>query len=309
MKRIIYIILYISLVAFTACGPNKLVIPESLKGIKGSVAQIDSAVNAMYGWEPRDSTYNMAVDTFVNDVVREYKLARPDMEPSDTEGNAIKQQTYDDARATWAEFKRLCDADKYKEALDFYYGDSSYDSERKNVGDLLIYLKHSTHRFEFYTKVMKPLLLEYKDDDFVLEEYIKMLQLEKAMEDLTISMGDGDSGYVPEVYPHLLAALGTTLVTAGRMDEAQDLFDYFVEGVYRLTGDALFANYSGTYYVAQLYLQDNKPMWALGTWDNYKDYLKEHKEDYAPDALQLYLDRIEEEMSMIESDYGVSRGE
>ena len=106
-------------VSIVACGQQKT-IPEGLAGVKTVVAQLDSAVTAMYGWEPRDSTYNHSVDTLVAGMMNDYKADDPEYQPKDGSVPAIQQQTYDEARVTWAEFKRLIDADKYEEALNLY---------------------------------------------------------------------------------------------------------------------------------------------------------------------------------------------
>ena len=101
----------------TACGLSTPV-PESLSDMKEKVARLDSSLTAMYGWEPQDSTYRRSLDTMLS-----ITLTRMDAdfgkEPP-TEADYIDQQKgYDEANETWAEFKRLCDAEKYKQALDF----------------------------------------------------------------------------------------------------------------------------------------------------------------------------------------------
>ena len=99
-------------VSIIACGQQKS-IPENLSDVKTVVAQLDSAVTAMYGWEPRDSTYNHSLDTLVAGMMNEYKADDPEYEHQDEGVPVIQQQAYDEARVTWAEFKRLIDADKY----------------------------------------------------------------------------------------------------------------------------------------------------------------------------------------------------
>ena len=59
-----------------SCGQQKT-IPESLTDVKTVVAQLDSTVTAMYGWEPRDSTYNHSLDTLVAGMMNEYKADDP----------------------------------------------------------------------------------------------------------------------------------------------------------------------------------------------------------------------------------------
>ena len=83
------------------------------------------------------------------------------------------------------------------------------------------------------------------------------------------------------------------------MDEAQNRFSDLTSAIYGLTGDALFANFYGTQFCARLYLEDGKPDWALATWDDFRDYLKEHSSDYDADDLSECIDRIEEEKAGI----------
>ena len=109
-----------------ACGTKRSV-PESLIGVKDIVARLDSAVTAMHGLDPRDSS-------------------------------AILQQTYDEARITWNEFKRHCDEDNYEEALTVYLGDGN--DNKKNAGDFLVFLKHSSQRFVFFSQVLLPMMKE-----------------------------------------------------------------------------------------------------------------------------------------------------
>ena len=282
-----------------SCGQQKNV-PESLSNIKEVVAKLDADVSSMYGWEPRDSTYNHSLDTVVSEMMDQYEAERPDVNTGERTEYAVQQQAYDEARVTWAEFKRLCDADEYEKALEVYLGEGD-DYVKKNSGDFLVFLKHSTQRFVFFSQVLLPIMREYKGDTFAFNEYIDLLQLEKAMEDVSIAMSAENNGYVPEVYPYVVQELGSALVSVGKMDEAQDLFRDLIDGVYGLTDDALFANFFGTRYCAELYLQDDKPDWALATWDDFKEFLENNKSDYDPEDLAKCLERIEQEMELIAS--------
>ena len=107
-----------------SCGANKP-IPESLQNVKSVVESLDSAVTAMYGWEPQDSTYNRSVDTLVAGIMNQYNEDKPDYVPADQSTPAVTQEAYNQARKTWAEFKRLVDSDKYEEALEYYFADSA----------------------------------------------------------------------------------------------------------------------------------------------------------------------------------------
>ena len=281
-----------------ACGQKKP-IPENLAGVKRAVAMLDSAVTAMYGWEPRDSTYNHSLDTLVAGLMNDYYADDPEYEYRDGGVPAIQQNAHDEARTTWAEFKRLIDADKYEEALEFYL-DEGDDYIKKNAGDFLVFLKHSTQRYVFYSDVLRRLMQEYKGDDEALEDYINNLQLEKALEDATIDLQADNNGYVPEVYPYVIRDLGMGLVVTGKIDEAKEMFSDLINGVYGLTGDALYANYHGTQYAALLYILDGKPDWAKATWENYKDYLEENRSDYDEESLEVCFKHIQEELDKLQ---------
>ena len=296
MKRLpIIIALCVSIIA---CAQKKP-IPKELLHVKKMVAQLDSAVTAMYGWEPRDSTYNHSVDTLVADIMNDYNADDPEYKRQDGSVPAIQQQAYDEARVTWAEFKRLVGADKYEEALEFYLSEGD-DYIKKNSGDFLVFLKHSTQRYVFFSEVLMPLMREYKGDEYALNEYIGLLQLEKALEDATIDMQADITGYVPEVYPYVIRDLGFALVDTGKMDEAQDLFNDLINAVYLMTGDALFANFHGTKYAASLYQRKGMKLWARGTWDNFKDYLEENRSDYDEEDLEVCFKHIQEELDKLQ---------
>ena len=170
MKHANSIVLSLALVFLTlvSCG-QKRTIPENLVGVKRAVAMLDSAVTAMYGWEPRDSTYNHSLDTLVAGLMNDYHADDPEYKYRDGSIPAIQQSAYDEARVTWTEFKRLIDADKYEEALEFYLGEGD-DYIKKNSGDFLVFLKHSTQRYVFFSDVLRRLMQEYKGDDEAMDD-------------------------------------------------------------------------------------------------------------------------------------------
>ena len=295
MKRSISYLVGITMLAtIVSCGQRNT-IPESLVDVKHYVHKLDSSLAITYGWEPQDSTYNESVDTMVLNILNQYKEDHPDAETEEWTEHAIEQSTYDNARVTWGKFKTLIDADKYEQALDFYYSENE-ETGKKNAGDFLVFLKQSFKRFVFFSSVLRPMLYEYREDTFATEEYIDVLQLEKAMEDMTMTMSPDYSSYVPEVYPYVIQDLGKSLVKMGRLEDAEQLFEDYVNAIHNLTGDSLYANLCGTIYITNLYLQDGKPDWALGSWENFKDFLEKNKDYYNPSNLQECLERIEEEM-------------
>lgn len=290
IKKLLVILLLTG--ALAACGQNNS-IPESLSEVKGVVAQLDSAVAAMYGWEPRDSTYNHSVDTVVSAIMDQYETEHPDQPKEVRTEHAIQQRTYDEARITWAEFKRLIDVGKYEEALDFYEGENA-SSRGKNSGDFLVYLKHSTHCYVFYSEVLRPLMQEYRENTYALEESISILQLEKALEDASIQMQADNTGYVPEVYPRVVMDLGIALAESGKIDDARNLFYDLIDGVYGLTGSALLANYIASDYAEKLYLIEGDKEGAKANWNRFKEAVKQNKSEYDPEDVEVCLKRIDD---------------
>ena len=289
MKHLLSLALILTSVV--ACAQTTDV-PENLVGVKEVVAQIDSTVTAMYGWEPADSTYNHSIDTVVSAIMDQYEAEHPDRPKEVRTEHAVQQKAYDEARVTWAEFKRLIDADKYKEALDFYEGEKA-SSRGKNSGDFLVYLNHSTHRYAFFSQVLRPLMLEYKCADEALEDYVNNLRLEKAMEEASIDLSANSNGYVPEVYPFVVRDLCMALAVMGEMEEAKGLASDMAKGVYGLTGDVLYCNFVATQLLAQMYTYVDKPDQAKTTWMDFRDYLLENKSDYNEESLTQCLAAID----------------
>lgn len=280
------------LMTIVACG-QKNPIPEELDRVKETVAKLDSAVTAMYGWEPRDFTYSHSLDTLVAGIMNEYKANDSEYEHQDEGVPAIQQQAYDEARITWAKFKRMIDADKYEEALNLYLCEGN-DHIKKKSGDFLVYLKHSTQRYVFFSQVLLPLMQEYKGKDAARENFINNLQLEKAMENVSIQLQADNSGYVPEVYPLVVRDLGIALASSGKMDEAHNLFNDLIEGVYSLSGSALLANYIASDYAEKLYIIEGKTEGAIANWKRFKEAVEQNKSAYDPEEVQVCLHRIEE---------------
>jgi tetratricopeptide (TPR) repeat protein len=279
--------------SLVACNRGRAV-PESLAGIRDVVAQLDSSVTAIYGWEPQDSTYNRSVDTAVARAMVLYAAATSEQEAKE-KGDALSQAAYDQARGTWTAFRRLCDADRYEEALDFYLGENSQGE--KNSGDFLVFLKHSSQRYAFFSKVLFPLLREYREDRAAVDQYLGVLEFERLLEEAAIAMQAEGNGYVPEVYPFVLRDLGYCLAAAGRMDEAEDMFDAIVSGVYSLQGDELYAFYCGTGYLARLYFQSGRKDLAEEAWWDLRDHILESGNRYdninASDCLMKIMEEID----------------
>ena len=238
----------------------------------------------MYGWEPADSTYNPATDTLVASFLAELPNA-----PEQSDG-AVRQEAYNQARITWVQFKQLIDADKYEKALYFYL---SEDENGKKAGDFLVFLKHSSQRYAFFSQVLRSLEFEYKGVNEALENYVSNLRLEKAMEDASIGLSADTNRYVPEVYPYVVRDLCLGLAVMGEMEEAEGLVSDMAKGVFGLTGDVLFCNFVATQLLAQMYTYVDDPGQAKTTWTDFRDYLIENESDYDEEDLAQCLAAID----------------
>lgn len=225
----------------------------------------------------------------VKEIVMQLDSAVTAMSGAESEDPSC--ESFAKARDNWAVFTKLIEEDKYESALNFY--------QDGRMGDFLIHLKHSRQRYSFFSQVLRPLMQVYKGDDDALKQYIENLQLEKAMEDLSIDLQADGNGYIPDVYPFVIRDLGYSLAITGKMIEAQELFKDLIDAVYGLTGDALYANYIGTQYVAKLYILDGNVEWAIESWRSFKEYLEEYKTDYDEEELDPTLELIQNELESL----------
>ena len=295
MKQELTILLV--LVCAMGCGQKKAHMPESLRGVNDAIAYIDSCVASLYGWEPQDSTYDHAKDQWVFDMLDDYRKHNPDYEIHGDGEYPIAQSRYDDARKTWAEFRSLCNAEKYKDAIDYYDGGGAGQKMRTEY--FLLYLKSSSIRYAFFAQVLWPLLATYRDLDYAYETYITLLKLEKSIEDLSFVYDKDGSYYYPEVYPDVVSSLGFALTEVGRVEEALALFTDVIEGVYAITDDVLVANYHGTYYRAKVFCIADRVDLALKVFENLKSVLEKDKSSYDPDELAECLQVIDEQINVL----------
>ena len=145
------------------------------------------------------------------------------------------------------------------------------------------------------------MMRELRGDTFAVEQYIDILHLEKAMEDASIAMNQRDEPYIPEVYPYVVKDLGFALASSGKMEEALNLSGDLISAVYDITGSAIYANFFGTQYGAQLYAAENDNKTALGLWENFERYLDEYKDDYTSEELSDIKVRIDKEKQSLSS--------
>lgn len=280
MKREgLHLIVIITLL-FVSCFHRNNV-PESLIGLKESVAKIDSAVYARYGINPND--YDLGLEG-VNEV--------------DGFMDATEKESFDKACKTWKHFKRLCDAEKYEDALNYYLGNEK-KSGLRNDGQFLIFLNHSLQRYLFFSGVLKPLMLEYKGIEFTNSKYIELMSLEKDLEDMTIASHAEDTGYVPEIYPLVIRDLGSALAASGKIKEAQELFNDLIHAMYGLTGDALYSNFYGAMYSAKLFEDNGYNDLAIINFEDFLDYLGEHKDDFEEVEYNQCVSKVHSEIERL----------
>ena len=242
-------------------------IPERLEGVKEAVFFLDSAVNALVGWEAN---------------------------------SGITMEDLESAEKTWAKFKKLCEDDEYEKALGFYY-ETDEDSQKRNSGDFILFLKHSTNQYVFVSSVLKPLLFEYRDRTFALEELVGILQFQKTLGDLLLYANADNDEYVPEVYVLVVRDLGYALAELGRVEEAFDLLEDFVRGIYRLVDSQLRANFLATIYISSVDMIAGDPNAAIDAWTEFKSYHLAHGDEYDPEELNSYLEQADEEIAEIKS--------
>lgn len=222
-----------------ACG-QKQAVPESLVDVKKTVFQLDSIAGAMHWQEQLESS---------DDSIR----------------------LVHEAWRSWAEFKRLVDADEYEKAIDFHNDNKTY---------FQVLLPNSSLRYEFISEVLTPMLLEYKDFNYAANEIIDLLKFEKTLEELSITKGKNDPNCIPEVYTYVINDLGAALATIGKMDEAHDLWKDIANAIYMRTRNALYASFNGAGYAASLYLQEGMTDQAINIWEDFKAFVEEFKSDF-----------------------------
>lgn len=268
MKKSITTIVFL-LFSFSSClgqnSPVKRHIPERLDGLKESVFYLDSAARSLDEWHPTDS--------FSIDDIRA-------------------------AEETWTKFKLLCEKDEYKKALDYYLGEGA-DAPKKNSGDIIVFLKHSTNQYIFASDVLRPLLFEYRGRDVAYGELIQLFEFLKAMGDYMIAVNAEGNGYVPEIYPQVVCDLGYCLAAVGRAEEALDLLEDFALGVSSIVDSPLKVNYSITLYMANIARITGETQEAIETWEDFKSYHLAHGDEFDPDELDACLEVADEMIAEI----------
>lgn len=189
------------------------------------------------------------------------------------------------AYETWQEFTDFCRNGKYKEAYEFH-------STSFNDVYILIYLRHSSNRYDFFSRVMKPLLLNY--DRNGLAKYIGILEIEMEMQEDSITYEDEEVTYLPETYPALLMELGTSYMENGQEDDAFSLIravdDAFTIQTNRRPVGALLAL---TFNAELLLMKDNVEA-AAECMNIFINFIENNKDEISLEDFEGLKNRAEQ---------------
>ena len=221
------------------------------------------------------------IDSVVNSLKSEGKL------------QFLDKEVLEPADMAWNKFKQLCNSQKYKEAYEFY---------KRDQGDILVSLSHSSSRYTFLAEVLKPLMTQYETPDSMAVKYLEAIELEYQLQSATIKLS-GEESYVPEVYPFTIIEYGRALNKVGRQGEATNLVEELKDATLFLTEDAMDANFTTTIYLAYLLDDSGDSEAAVNLFKLFKndvlmwkseDAGQEGAEEYYNDYLRMIDDRIEQ---------------
>lgn len=253
----------LSLLFLASCGPSHFNYLNPT-AVNLAICDIDSTVATLHGYEPKENP----------------EVGYPGVEQP-------VQETYDAARKTWEEFKAKCFKQDYKGAYELY-------CDKEKQGDFLVFLRHSSARFQFDREVLEPMLYEFEEESVADSLYLDALTFEYILESFTMKQSIGDTDYVPEEFPNLIADMGCFLSQLGRIDEAMGLVDDFAYAVRVRTGSDARTNWAVTYLVATFYLNAGQKEDVIYTLEQYKEYAKEH--------IDMFADQEEYKFFMNEAD-------
>lgn len=262
-KRVLLAVAVIASLFVASCGSRHFNYLNPT-AVNLAICDIDSTVAALHGYEPKENP----------------GVGYPSVEQP-------VQETYDTARKTWEEFKAKCFKQDYKGAYELY-------SDKEKQGDFLVFLRHSSARFQFDRDVLEPMFYEFEEESVADSLYLDVLSLEYMLESFTMKQSIGDTDYVPEEFPNLVADMGCFMSQRGRIDEALGLVDDFAYAVRVRTGSDARTNWAVTYLVATFYLNAGQKEDVIYTLKQYKEYSKEH--------IDMFADQDEYDFFMSEAD-------
>lgn len=261
----LYIIIITSIIcSLTSCKQNSEIKPELL-AVKEAVMHLDSMSIYLYGWEPNDSTSVPFDDSALEELIEKEQPTHPLYDSLDIASVHPTQVQYDKAEDAWNIFKDLCNNDHYDEALANFYNAHN---------DLLLFLKHSTLRYQFYLYVVFPLILEYEGFETALDKYIIYLELQQSQAEASIALGEiMGNNYMPEVYPDILMDLAEAYTMSGDLERGLGMITNIIDSIELLTNDIMLAEYSGIETMAKLYSYAGDNQTARMIWLDYRRQL------------------------------------
>ena len=176
MKQL-YLVFAIAVMTLIAACQRNTGPGDSLLGIKDMIAMLDSSVSSVDTTEHQGFALSLS-DTLVGDIMMQYFAEPPRSEPPTIAEFNQQQRDNVEARRAWAEFKRLCEADQFEQALEYYLADSA-DPQKKHADDIHVFLKNSGQQHVFYSRVLLPLVEEYKGKNPAAKMYVELLQMRK----------------------------------------------------------------------------------------------------------------------------------
>lgn len=221
------------------------------------------------------------IDSVVNSLKSEGKL------------QFLDKEVLEPADMAWNKFKQLCNSQKYKEAYEFY---------KRDQGDILVSLSHSSSRYTFLAEVLKPLMTHYETPDSMAVKYLDEIELEYQLESATIKLS-GEECYVPDLYPLTIIEYGRALNKVGRWRDATNLIEELKEVTLFLTEDSMDANFTVTMYLAYLLDDSGDSEAAANLFKSFKNDILTWKEEdseelgaeeYYNDYLRMIDERIEQ---------------
>ena len=242
MKR--YPIVYLVLTFLSLSCSNEIVHfnEEKLQTAIADIEEFKAAITDSYmGKEQAEERDGKRLFDDAKDLLSngEYDKARNLL------GNgAISKSAVDSANIVWTTFANLCKDKKYRKAYEYF-------NDKHNQGNLLVAMPHSTPRFRMISEVICPLMFEYEDRDTALEEYLDLVKLEYYMEQSTVLLNQ-DQGYIPEVYPNVIAEMGGLMAASGKTEESLDLVDEYFDAIHTITGDYMYGRCLSTSYIVYI---------------------------------------------------------
>lgn len=277
--------IFVSLTVFAAlaaCSENRQSAQSSLEEINGILAHLDSIIVREYRPAPLSPELESSLEDTVASIMAD---------------QSCMQRSRDEALQAWISFKTLCKKGEYEEALNFYLKEDENGARGSAVA--VIILLESDGRYKFYSEVLRPLLREYCSDEVALAEYIRALENEKAIEDITISLRTEDSGYVPQVYPVVVMDYGYALAAQGKIDAAFELTGDLMNALLSLSDNIIETNIVGTIYLSQLYLKNGDKESAVKIWEAGKEYVLNNSDDISDEDVLRFVETADNEISEI----------